>query len=246
MATWACEASRADTVGLTTTITDVFFDLDDTLCDFSGARDRGLAAAFAMLPVADRPDALGIWNEREPGLFRSFAAKRLDREQYRFARFDMVIPDDLATDRQALGARMNTLFMAEVNDRVALMPGALECLAEVRSRSIGCHLLTNGPTDGQRRKIARLGLEQLLDYIQIGEEVGVFKPDPRAFERALDRIQRSASSVVMVGDSLTDDVIAAKAVGLRAIHVSRNGAPGSISALAELPNALDALDCEGS
>jgi len=89
-----------------------------------------------------------------------------------------------------------------------------------------------------------LGLEQLLDYIQIGEEVGVFKPDPRAYELALGRIDRSASSVVMVGDSLTDDVIAAKAVGLQAIHVSRNGAPGSISALADVPTALDALDRE--
>ena len=231
-------------MGLTTTITDVFFDLDDTLCDFSGARDRGLAAAFAMLPVADRPDALGIWNEREPGLFRSFAAKRLDREQYRFARFEMTLPPELTEDRQATVASMNQLFMTEVNDRVALMPGALECLAEVRSRSIGCHLLTNGPTDGQRRKIARLGLEQLLDYVQIGEEVGVFKPDPRAYELALGRIDQSASSVVMVGDSLIDDVIAAKAVGLRAIHLSPSGAPGSISALADVPTALDALDRE--
>ena len=156
----------------------------------------------------------------------------------------MTLPSELTEDRQATVASMNQLFMTEVNDRVALMPGALECLAEVRSRSIGCHLLTNGPTDGQRRKIARLGLEQLLDYVQIGEEVGVFKPDPRAYELALGRIDQSASSVVMVGDSLIDDVIAAKAVGLRAIHLSPSGAPGSISALADVPTALDALDRE--
>lgn len=219
-------------------ITDVFFDLDDTLCDFSGARDRGLAAAFAMLPVAHRLDALAIWNDREPDLFRSFATKQLGRDQYRFARFDMVLPLGLYEDRDTMVARMNDLFMAEVNDRVGLMPGALECLAAIRSLSIRCHLLTNGPTDGQRRKIARLGLEDVLDYIQIGEEVGVFKPDARAYELALDRIGRSASSVVMVGDSLVDDIFAADAVGLRTIYFSRKG----VSDLADIPSALEGLD----
>jgi len=223
-------------------VTDVFFDLDDTLCDFSGARDRGLVAALAMLPVENRQDARALWNDREPDLFRSFVAKDLDRNHYRFARFDMVLPVALSGDREAMVDAMNDAFMTEVNDRVELMPGALECLAAVRSRSVRCHLLTNGPADGQRRKIYRLGLEDSLDYIQIGEEAGVFKPDSRAYELALDRIGRPASSVVMVGDSLADDIVAAEAVGLRTVHYSRSGASGSVRALADIPSALEVLD----
>jgi len=201
-------------------VADVLFDLDDTLCDFSGARDRGLANAVQLLPGDCRQEAFTIWKNHEPALFRSFADKKITRDDYRYERFRMLIPAELTEEQVHLPGQMNECFMLEVNDRITLVDGAVDCLQTLGIQNIRCHLVTNGPTDGQRQKIKRLKLESWLEYIQIGEEVGVFKPDPQAFELALAQIGRPPETVVMVGDSLRDDIDPAKKLGMRAIHVS--------------------------
>lgn len=49
-------------------------------------------------------------------------------------------------------------------------------------------LVTNGTSATQRRKLQKLGVESLFDAVTISEEVGFKKPDPRAFQHALQQL----------------------------------------------------------
>jgi len=87
--------------------------------------------------------------------------------------------------------------------------------------------------------LERTGLRPLVDAVVISAELGVAKPDPAIFRAALDRLGAPADGAVHVGDSLEHDVAGARAAGLEAVLVARNGAPApqgvrAVRSLAEL------------
>jgi putative hydrolase of the HAD superfamily len=87
-----------------------------------------------------------------------------------------------------------------------------------------------------------LGLERQLDAILTSAEVGVRKPSPAIFARALELVGLGAAQAIHVGDSLEEDVAGARAAGIEPVLVCRDGgdpsapAPGvrTIQSLSEL------------
>jgi putative hydrolase of the HAD superfamily len=87
--------------------------------------------------------------------------------------------------------------------------------------------------------LARLELTPLLDGVLTSAQAGARKPSAVIFEQALLLAGSSPQHTVHVGDSLEEDVIGARAAGIHAILVRRDGRPGpagvrTISSLAEL------------
>ena len=86
------------------------------------------------------------------------------------------------------------------------------------------------------------GLLELVDGVVTSAEVGVAKPDARVFRRALDLAGVNADQAVHVGDSPDNDVSGARAAGIRAVLVQRDGEPPPgvehIRSLCELPPLL--------
>ena len=84
--------------------------------------------------------------------------------------------------------------------------------------------------------LERTGLRGLVDAVVISSELGVAKPDPAIFRAALDRLGASAADAMHVGDSVEADVAGARAAGLEAVFVARNGAqaPDGVRVVASL------------
>jgi putative hydrolase of the HAD superfamily len=84
-------------------------------------------------------------------------------------------------------------------------------------------IVTNGEPDVQRRKIAALNLEPLVDAVVYACEhgSGIGKPEPAPFLTAADRLDVPASRCVFVGDDPTRDVAGARGVGMRTIRIAR-------------------------
>src|SRR5207237_8980501 len=98
---------------------------------------------------------------------------RLTRQEYRLRRFAEPFPLVGLAPRAELVTRLNTLFMDCVNDSPQLFDDVRPVLAALRTRGIGTAILTNGPADGQRRKLKATGLEQCVDYVAIGDALGI-------------------------------------------------------------------------
>jgi len=62
-----------------------------------------------------------------------------------------------------------------------------------------------------------------VEFILISEALGAYKPDPRVFEAALERLGLEPHEVLHVGDSDVDDVQGARAAGLRVAWINRDG-----------------------
>jgi len=74
--------------------------------------------------------------------------------------------------------------------------------------------------------LARTGLAPLLDGVVTSAQVGARKPAPAIFERGLALAGCGPEEAVHVGDSLEEDVAGARAAGIRAVLVRRDGTGG--------------------
>jgi HAD superfamily hydrolase (TIGR01549 family) len=92
--------------------------------------------------------------------------------------------------------------------------------------------------------LERAGLAGLLDGVVSSAAVGVTKPAAELFTTALALAGARPSEALHVGDSLENDVAGARALGMRAVLVARDGAGDgaadvpTIRSLAELPGLL--------
>lgn len=201
----------------------VLFDLDDTLCDYAGARDTRLRIAFSRaLAAAGRDGAIDL-----DGLIeRSIALHPHGVEHFPDLLRHYGVEDDSAAAVAAEWYRSNRFHALE------LFEDAVQTLLAVRRieqvERVG--LITNGPSEVQRAKIDLLGIAPYVDFFIISEEFGVAKPDPAIFAEALRRGGAAAHEAVFIGDSPDHDMAGARAAGIRSVWMNRAGHPWPLPA----------------
>ena len=122
-----------------------------------------------------------------------------------------------------------------------LYDDALPALAAVRARGLRVGLLSNTARDLDEF-VRHHGLE--VDAVLTSRTHGKTKPHETIFRRMLELLAVEPDEAMMIGDTLEDDVNGARAVGMRAVLVDREGRyPGEerITGLAGLLQLL-ALD----
>jgi putative hydrolase of the HAD superfamily len=119
--------------------------------------------------------------------------------------------------------------------RFRAYPEVPEVLARLRAGGARLAVVSNWDVS-LHDVLERTGLRSLVDAVVISAELGVAKPDPAIFRAALERLGVNAGGAVHVGDSLEHDVAGARAAGLDAVLVARNGAaaPAGVRAIATL------------
>jgi putative hydrolase of the HAD superfamily len=142
----------------------------------------------------------------------------------------------------AEGARACAVDMVrrwEVHEHFHLYDDALPVLEAVRRHGLKIGLISNG----QRDLVEFAGHHGLEVDAAIGSKAhGRTKPHASIFESALEALGVTAAETVMVGDSYADDIEGARALGIRAILLDREGLhpgePDRITDLRALPAAL--------
>jgi HAD superfamily hydrolase (TIGR01662 family) len=100
-----------------------------------------------------------------------------------------------------------------------LYPDALPALAALRADGYRLAVLANQPAE-RTAELRALGVE--VEVIAMSDELGVAKPDPRFFERALALMgEPDPADVAYVGDRADNDVRPAAAAGMRAVWLRR-------------------------
>ena len=75
---------------------------------------------------------------------------------------------------------------------------------------------------GTEERLESWGLRQYFEVIAASAEIRYAKPDKEIFEKALELAKCTAAESVMVGDRLDNDIIPAKAIGMKTVWV-KNG-----------------------
>ena len=127
----------------------------------------------------------------------------------------------------------------ERHENFALYEDAVPALDDLRRRGLKIGLISNGARDLEEF-VAHHALE--VDAMVGSRAHGRVKPDPSIFTAALTALGTAAEETAMVGDSFEDDIAGARALGMRAILLDRDGLrpdePERIDTLLALPAAL--------
>ncbi|MBI5668965.1 MAG: HAD family phosphatase [Chloroflexi bacterium] len=91
----------------------------------------------------------------------------------------------------------------------------LAYIRELRGRGYPVGLLSNA-SPALRSELDMFGMTDLFDVIVPSCEIGVMKPDARAYHAVLERIQRTPGEAIFIDDR-PDNVEGARAVGMQGI-----------------------------
>jgi 2-haloacid dehalogenase len=216
------------------------FDAYGTLFDVGSA-----AAACRDAALGERAAALSaLWREKQ------LQYTWLRGLQGRHADFWQVTGD-------ALDFALDTLGIAEAGLRNRLMnlylqlspyPEVAGVLGRLKAAGIGVAILSNGSPSMLEAAVEAAGLAALVDVVLSVEEVGVYKPHPRVYQLAVERLALAPGSISFQSANAWD-AWAAAAFGLRVVWCNRQGQrperlPGrpdyEINSLAELPELVGA------
>ena len=129
----------------------------------------------------------------------------------------------------ALEALMGSLRFEAFGD-------AAPVLRELRARGLRLVVVSNWDCS-LPEVLERVGLRELVDEVVASAVVGAAKPAAAIFDAGLAAARCAPAQAVHVGDSPANDVAGARAAGIRALLLDREGG-GDLSSLEELPALL--------
>lgn len=192
------------------TFSVLLFDLDHTLFDSDASEALALVATLRGAGVVDGERHLPTYSRINRALWDRVERGELTPHDVKLARFRALVDEaGLAVaggGADALAGALADAYADALGEHGDLYAGALDVLAYVKARARTA-LVTNGLSEVQRRRLARLGLARFFDAIVISAEVGASKPAKAIFEIAFAQLQNpDKSQVLMVGDSLSSDM----------------------------------------
>jgi 2-haloacid dehalogenase len=128
--------------------------------------------------------------------------------------------------------------------RLEAYPDALLCLKNLAKQKLKLAILSNGTPTMLAEAAATADITKYLDKIISVEEVGIYKPDPRVYGLALERLQIGSRSAIMFVSANPWDAQAAANFGFQVVRINRFALPNDnlpgqpaliLNSLAELP-----------
>jgi len=190
----------------------IAFDADDTLWPNQPHFDQVEAAFFNILAHCGEPATL------HPQLY---AVQRRNMALYGYGAKALTL-SLIETAIQLTNGAVTSTDIQQLLDlgkdllrfRIELLPDVAEVLPELRLRGHRLMLLTKGDLFDQESKLARSGLGDLFDYVEV-----VSEKDEATYQRLFQRYQATPADFIMIGNSLKSDVLPVVRLGYRAIHV---------------------------
>lgn len=202
-------------------------------------------------------DALGTLLELEPPWIslrdrvpgdvsdeRLVAALRAEMSYYRQHAHEGRDEPSLAELRQRCAAIVSEQLGLEISVdelveaiRFKVYPDVAPALDGLRGRGLQLVAVSNWDCS-LPRVLERCGLGGRLDGTVTSAGAGARKPDPAIFSAALELAGCGPDEALHVGDTPEEDVQGARAAGIRALLIRRDGGKGDISSLREIDQHL--------
>ena len=209
----------------------LLLDLDETLCDTSGANERAknLMVKNIMTQYGEAIDGHSFVEAYVTGIYRDWRGDQRARympiiEQQGEEEFRIQLIRDLLAKQtvdnvsyQAAKTLQNTFDIDRLK-AFDFFPGIINFLAEAR-KLFTLVVITNGPEFSQVPKVQRVNLAEHVDHIIIGGQEPEEKPAGSIFDKALKLANCQAHEAVHVGDSLATDIAGANNRGITSVWI---------------------------
>ncbi len=177
-------------------------------------------------PLVDEETMTGQWMQALRGAYHAAAGESLEQDRLRKAMETAVESYapfafrcalwQLSADDEDMYQSMKRAFRDLVGPYSdELRSGIRELLSELAAR-IPMGIVANQGR-GLEERLERIGIRHCFQTINGSDDVHLWKPDTRLFERALSSLGVHPEKAVMIGDRQDNDIVPAKMMGMRAI-----------------------------
>lgn len=201
------------------------FDLDQTLLDFHASEYIALGIVLKENGFLFSDEIYRAFKEYNKTLWPELEKGNIIRQELFAKRFRYIILQ-CGGDPEAFDLlKINDDFIRIMSQNGVLMDGALAFVKKVKEKvpDARIYIASNGATINAKGRVASTGLDEYIDHMFISEEMGVTKPDAAFFKACLDRIAEPVSSCIMIGDSLSSDMLGAKNASMDSVWFMPSG-----------------------
>ena len=208
----------------------IFIDIDDTILDYIPCCREAFDCAMEALHESSS-DALfelffsisgRLFSEAKHGLHTVAEVMELYPKEF----IEAVRSQYSVFRNQPESQQIDTFkhaFRAAWGKTHTLVPDAKETLEALHQKGYRLFAASNSFGHLQRSRLKHAGVLQFFEDTYISMDIGYDKPDIRFYEEALRRCGLAPQDVLMVGDSMTTDILGAQAAGITSVFFDRRG-----------------------
>ena len=224
----------------------LMLDLDDTILDFHKAERIAIAKTIRDFGVEPTEEVLALYHKINKWHWEQLELGTMTRDQVLEGRFRVLFSE--------LGVEVDAEKVARDYEKNLgtghwFLPGAEEAVERLHKK-YRLFLASNGTARVQAGRLTSANLYRFFEKVFVSQELDANKPSIEFFERAFAQIPGlDKEKTMMVGDSLTSDILGGNRAGIRTCWVNPGHMPGNpeiipdyeIESLAQLESLLEGL-----
>ena len=224
----------------------LLLDLDDTILDFHKAERIALSKTIRDFGVEPSETVLSRYHHINKWHWEQLELGLMTRDQVLVGRFAQLF-EELGMEVDAAACMKQ--YEHNLSMGHYFLPGAEEAVKRLKEK-YRLFLVSNGTATVQHSRLTSAGLYPYFEEVFVSQALGANKPSRAFFDACAARIPGyDPRKALMVGDSLTSDILGGINAGMKTCWVCPRGAQGRpdivpdyrIEALSQLPELLKTL-----
>ncbi|MCH5231358.1 MAG: YjjG family noncanonical pyrimidine nucleotidase [Muribaculaceae bacterium] len=206
----------------------IFFDLDDTLWNFSANSAVALGKLYEISPILrklfkDLAEFREIYHANNSLLWDLYARGKVSTRDLKVERWRRTLATRQFEVLTAVCEELDRTYLDILAEGEEKFPGMEEMLQRLSKKAL-IAILSNGFSKTQYKKLQFSGLWRYVARTIVSEEIGINKPNPKLFEYAIQETG-ATPPFIMVGDHADTDILGAMKAGWHAIWFNPSGKP---------------------
>ena len=188
----------------------IVFDLDNTLMDFSRLKKLAIRGGVkGMLEAGLQADEEAVYKR----IFEIYEEKGWEYQTV----FDDVIMEFHGQQNHKFLAAAIIAYKRSREASMVPYPGVYATLMALIKKGIKLAVVSDAPGREAWLRLCQLNFHHLFDVVVTHSDTGEFKPSPKPFKLALEKLGLEATDCIMVGDWAERDMTGAKNIGMTTV-----------------------------
>lgn len=201
------------------------FDLDQTLLDFHASEYKALMIVLRKHGLSFSEEIYRSFRACNNSLWLELEKGRITRTELFTKRFVDIIKRCGGDPAQFDPLAINDEFVRTMSVNGVLLDGALDLVKMLRETIADSriYIITNGVNVNAEGRISSTGLDRYIEHLFVSEDIGAAKPSEEYFNICLEKIGEPRESCIVIGDSLSSDMLGAKNASLCSVWFMPTG-----------------------
>ena len=225
----------------------LFLDMDNTILDFDMAERIAIPKTLSAFGITVTEELIARYHSINKTCWEMLERGELTRDEVGVRRFALIFAQEgVKGDPVAC----NALYLENLAIGHYFLPGAEEALQRLHKK-YRLYIASNGTASVQEGRMTSAKLYPYFEKVFISEHLGANKPAKEFFDRSFAQIPDfDPARAMMVGDSLTSDILGGINAGIATCWVNPGHKPGKpeikpdyeIESLTQLEELLQKLN----